>query len=264
MDLQKIIRISAVFLFAVLIIILALVFFFEKSENRESIIKNISGNISKNSFEQGGLSLVFDDGYETHYTLVYPLMKKYNLKGNVFILAEQTMFEGRELMSFSQAKELQDNGWEIGSHGLVHVCLNSINESDAENSIIQSKMILISRGLSINSFAYPYGCFYDKLKNITKNYYSSSKSLDWGYNDFSTLDKHKLYSKWVSKTNSPEEICSWIAYAKNNNKLLLLNFYYIDERKERNYDYLLEDFEKVLKCINNSRIEVKTINEAVK
>ena len=44
--------------------------------------------------------LTFDDGYESNYKLLYPLLKKYGIKGGVKIYIEKNIRTGSDLQSF--------------------------------------------------------------------------------------------------------------------------------------------------------------------
>jgi len=60
-----------------------------------------------------------------------------------------------------QAKEMAHSGYvEIGSHTTNHVNLKKASDSEAYNQLFQSKKKLSEiTGVTINSFAYPFGFF---------------------------------------------------------------------------------------------------------
>lgn len=65
--------------------------------------------------------ITFDDGSKSIYELVYPIMKKYNLKGTSFIIGSYTSLEltnSSNYLSLSQIKEIQQNypNFEFHSH----------------------------------------------------------------------------------------------------------------------------------------------------
>ncbi len=184
-----------------------------------------------NSFGEGAiLSLAFDDGYLAHYEIVYPLMEEYHFDGTLFILANQSgRFEGRELFAFEQAKEMQDSGWEIGSHTLNHPYLTELNKEEMETQLNSSKRILEENGLIISSMAFPFGDYNNEVLNITKKYYQSARPMEWGDNSVERYNQYKLKSKWVLSTNTPTEVCSWIMSARDRGLWLILDFHYVEE-----------------------------------
>lgn len=116
----------------------------------------ISGKIglAKNS-----VVLTFDDGYKDFYTVVLPLLKKYQAKATVFVI--NNTIGGRAYLDTEQIKELIDSGFvEIGSHTLDHVALKDKSALEQRRQIEESKINLEKRfNIKINTFAYPYGSF---------------------------------------------------------------------------------------------------------
>ena len=251
-----------IFLFFVIGLLFVLFLFSKTSSKNLDNFSNYSLENNSINNSLGVLTLVFDDGHNSTYGNVYPLMKKYGYNGTVFILTNQTKLEGHNLMSFEDAKILQEQGWEIGSHGLNHVCFTDIEVSEAKSSIIESKKILESHGIEVFGFAYPYGCNNNESNNFSKENYLYWRALNWGYNSL-TPDRNKIYSKWVDGKNNVSEICNWIINAKKENRWLLLTFHSVSQRKINHYDFNIRDFEEVLECINQSQIETKTIRRFI-
>jgi len=224
----------------------------------------INKNNIENSDKRGMVTLSFDDGILTHYTLAYPQMKEYGYNGTIYILTNWSgLFEGRQLINFEQAKELQDNGWEIGSHGLSHKSFILLSNVELDYELSKSKEILEKHDLVVHSISFPFGYFNEKVIEQTKRYYDSSRPLLNGYNDLNKLESFNLKSKWVKLENKPKEICSWVRYANNKGLWLILDFHYIGEKEERPWDESIGDFKYILQCINDSGIEVKTISEVI-
>lgn len=60
-------------------------------------------------------------------------------------------------MSFEELTELQEHGWEIGSHGVTHRSLLRLNDEEIIYELSESKRILEEKFGPIISYAYPYG-----------------------------------------------------------------------------------------------------------
>jgi len=220
--------------------------------------------MQQNNSKNGLLSLTFDDGLLAHYEVVYPLMKERGINGTAFILANFSgLFENQELMSFEQARKMQDSGWEIGSHTLDHKLLTILPDNKLENELQNSKKILEAHGFNIYSIAYPFGYQNEKVIEKAKKYYSIGRPMKWGYNLPNKIAPYLLSSKWIKEENSPEEVCSWIKKAKEENLWLILDFHYIGKEKRSNWDVPLSNFEKILDCVSSSGINVKTIKEVI-
>jgi len=242
--------------FVLLLVGILIIFFILIYSNSQNSIKNGKGIIT----------LDFDDGLKSQYEIAFKEMQKYGYNGTLFLLANQTgFFEGRELMTFQEAKEMQDYGWEIGSHGMIH---EFINEDNLYYQIVQSKNLLSSKGFVINSFACPKGCneSISDLRKIGEENYVTIRSLDWGENSLENYNSKKLSSKWVNNINTAEEVCNWLVDSNENNKWLILLFHGIDEKDNPNhpYDISAGNFKQILNCIDKIDMDVKTIREVLK
>ncbi|MCL4374292.1 polysaccharide deacetylase family protein [Patescibacteria group bacterium] len=122
--------------------------------------------------------LTFDDGYDDFYTVVFPLLKKYQVKATVYLIAD---FIGRPgFMNASQISQLVDSDLvEVGSHTLNHLYLKAVPPPIAEKEIVQSKKTLEQRfHITVKTFAYPYGAFNDAVEAMVKDAsYSAAVSV---------------------------------------------------------------------------------------
>ncbi len=124
--------------------------------------------------------LTFDDGYENNYDHLFPLLKKYDMKAVIYILADRKaktnywdLPEGEaehQLLRPDQILEMQRSGLvEFGSHSINHVRLNTLKKAAIEKEVAGSKKILEQfLKKPVHSFAYPYGNFNEEIKAITR------------------------------------------------------------------------------------------------
>jgi peptidoglycan/xylan/chitin deacetylase (PgdA/CDA1 family) len=221
-----------------------------------------------NTSVKGLVSFTFDDGLLTFYTKVYPSMKARGLNGTVYVLANWTenngRFENRDLLNFPQMREMQANGWEVGSHSLKHKKLTSLSDPELMEELQLSKIILEQNGLNITSVAFPGGYFDDRIVSTSSKYYQTSRPLFLGYNEKTNIDWHRLRSRWVMGANYNGDVCSWIAYAKEKDYWLILTLHNVEENKSTLWDTSLYDFNEILKCTVEMGVPVKTIREVAK
>jgi peptidoglycan/xylan/chitin deacetylase (PgdA/CDA1 family) len=113
--------------------------------------------------------VTFDDGYENNYKYAYPILKKYNAKGNIFVvyntIGKVNVWHNPKtevwinMATKEMLIEMDKSGvMEFGSHTMNHPKLANIDIEDAKWEIFESKKQLENLfQKEIIAFAYPYG-----------------------------------------------------------------------------------------------------------
>ena len=123
--------------------------------------------------------LTFDDGYKDNYDLLFPLLKKYNMKAVIYMVSDEKYNKWDveasgekkfDLMSKDEMLEMHKSGLvEFGGHTLHHPKLNTLTEKEQKHEIEENKIYLEETlGEKLCSFAYPYGIFNVTSKKIVK------------------------------------------------------------------------------------------------
>ncbi|WP_371371994.1 polysaccharide deacetylase family protein [Sporomusa aerivorans] len=98
----------------------------------------------------------FDDGYADNYLTALPIMKKYGLRGTVFVIAGQVGQSG--YLTWEQIRAMQVSGTEIGSHTFSHVALSELAQPQMLDELMRSKQTLETNlGRPVEFLAYPFG-----------------------------------------------------------------------------------------------------------
>lgn len=115
-----------------------------------------------------GISLTFDDGYESVYTEVFPEMTDRGITGTVFPVVGSIGRDNRwdvrlslkrfRHLSWRHLSELARSGFEIGSHTLSHRDLTRLGPRDLRRELRDSKHMLEDRvGVEVRAIAFPFG-----------------------------------------------------------------------------------------------------------
>ncbi|MGC8941928.1 MAG: polysaccharide deacetylase family protein [Sulfurihydrogenibium sp.] len=130
--------------------------------------------------QKNSIILTFDDGYRDFIKNAYPILKRYNAKAIVFVVAGLTdrfnlwdwekINVKKPLMDWEELRFLVSEGFEIGSHTITHPFLTKIPEKVAKSEIEDSKKILEDKlGVEVKTFCYPYGDYNEKVKDMVIN-----------------------------------------------------------------------------------------------
>ena len=139
-------------------------------------------DIAKKQYNENNLNLIltFDDGCESLYFNAFPILKKYEIKAVVYVVAKSIgaknlVWEQNEnkeplnILSKDQMLEMSAYGIEIGSHICDHVHLTNLSISNMKYELIESKRLLEEvLEQKIYSVAYPFGSYNTDVLKITE------------------------------------------------------------------------------------------------
>ncbi len=110
--------------------------------------------------------LTFDDGYKNNFTQLYPLLKKYNLKANIFLVAgfiQPTVGnipDESEFLHIDDIKKMSGDTVQFGLHSYDHKSYNDLTISQIEEDIRSCRTRLNHLNIFYQPcLAYTYGAF---------------------------------------------------------------------------------------------------------
>jgi peptidoglycan/xylan/chitin deacetylase (PgdA/CDA1 family) len=103
------------------------------------------------------VALTFDDGYESHYSKVYPLLKEMGMTATFFVITEKIGRPG--YLSWDELGEMVRGGMEVGCHSATHRDLTRTRSSATIDYEVSSPKAVLERklGVSVGYFCYPSG-----------------------------------------------------------------------------------------------------------
>jgi peptidoglycan/xylan/chitin deacetylase (PgdA/CDA1 family) len=88
----------------------------------------------------GQFALSFDDGHESSYSEIFPLLAERRWRGTFFVVAG--WIGGPNSLSWGQLRAMADAGMEIGSHSLTHPFINTLSPDAIRHEFAESKRML--------------------------------------------------------------------------------------------------------------------------
>jgi peptidoglycan/xylan/chitin deacetylase (PgdA/CDA1 family) len=111
------------------------------------------------------VAISFDDAYSSIFENAYPELKRRNWPFTVFVNTRPVNQENRGIMTWSQIKELVDNGVTIANHSVTHAHLPSVPAGLTMTQWLDQEILVAQQELQQrlgkigNMLAYPYGEF---------------------------------------------------------------------------------------------------------
>ena len=156
--------------------------------------------------------LTFDDGYDDNYTELLPLLRKYNVKATVFMIADAMGMQHK--MTEEQVREMADSGLvSIQSHGLTHADMDAMDEETLIRELGESQRILTRvTGRQPSVLCYPTGRYSDLTLEVAERYYNFGLKMVGG--QYNTADDPFLVSRYyVSRYTSLDSFAAMVAPA---------------------------------------------------
>jgi len=156
--------------------------FLEASNNNGEFLAESTSNIGKFSTLDGYLNFLKSTTHQQRENEITAVRKVAN-----------NFPEWARMLTWKEVNELQNQGFEIGSHAATHELLADLSISQQKLEIDDSySKILSHTGFEPSSFCYPNGDYNnDTLQLIANSKYTSAVTTNWGMN-FSDTNNFKL------------------------------------------------------------------------
>lgn len=156
--------------------------------------------------------LTFDDGYDDNYAELLPLLKKYNVKATVFVIAESVGWNHK--MDAAQIREMADSGLvSIQSHGWSHGDMDKMDRETLHFELRESQQTLTRLTGRIPSvLCYPTGRYSNLTLEVAQSYYNFGLKMTGGL--YNTSDDPYLVSRYyIARYTSLSTFASYLRRA---------------------------------------------------
>jgi peptidoglycan/xylan/chitin deacetylase (PgdA/CDA1 family) len=110
--------------------------------------------------------ITFDDGYRDNFTYMYPMLEKYGMKANIFLVPtflQKEIPESNPADEYLQVGDIQamnERFVEFGLHSYDHKSYKKLSPAEMSRDIAKSKAMLNQLQISFQPcLAFPYGAF---------------------------------------------------------------------------------------------------------
>lgn len=210
------------------------------------------------SFQRGVVTLVFDDGYQSVYDNVLPLLAKYRAPA-VFALPLHTAALAelkRALVPHSRWQALRQYGHEIAAHSINHQDLATL-PPDQLNRELQ----LPAEQLKATTLVYPGGSTNDVVTAAARRYYQAARTTRRGFEDIQPNDPLQLRTfDFTRKNFSPLKANILALAACLTNRWLIETYHIVDDHETEAWHAVrLTDFERHLAFLARLPLQITTI-----
>lgn len=214
-------------------------------------------------FNEGIVSIVFDDSQAGAYKNAVPVMREQGFTGTFYTVAENVDQPG--YMTRESLLDLYETGNEIGSNTLTHRDLLGLSSEEKDKEISRSREALVAMGLgNVEQFAAPFGKNDAETRSLARRYYRSQRNLEdqvpnYPYN----FDPFSIKAFVVDAKTDPARITSLVEQTKKNGGWLVLVYHDVATPDDWAYRIAPESFTSHMQSIRTSGIKVLTMTDAL-
>ncbi|WP_049927346.1 polysaccharide deacetylase family protein [Halopiger goleimassiliensis] len=136
--------------------------------------------------DQGRVLIQFQGGFESDYTLGYPVLSEYDIPASTFIATDRIRPHADatgDRLTEDQVAELADAGWTLGTVGARHRHLHEVDPDRLESDLLSPLEWFAERGYDdARYFGFPGGRFDGEMLEIVGEHY-----------DLGFADRHRAH-----------------------------------------------------------------------
>jgi peptidoglycan/xylan/chitin deacetylase (PgdA/CDA1 family) len=216
------------------------------------------------AFPSGAVTLSFDDGWRCVYDNALPVLEGAGVKSSHYVISKY-LDEKRSslLMKVDQIRDLVKRGHEIGCHSASHKHLANESSRVIRKEIIRSRRDLAEIVGRVETFAYPYGEYDDRVLDVVKRAgFSGARSLLDGLNRAGD-DPFLLKCKGITVQTTASEVKRWIDSARNENSWLILTFHQVDD-EGKPWSTTPQVLEAIIRHVSDMVLSTITVRDGIR
>jgi peptidoglycan/xylan/chitin deacetylase (PgdA/CDA1 family) len=159
-------------------------------------------------------------------------------------------------MTWAEITTLHNEGNEIAAHSRTHRDLTTLTFSEVQGEVGGSYQDLVTRGLTPNTFVYPYGGVNSNVERLVRSTgFSGARGSYFGLDGVSA-DKFNLHDILVNKTTPTSKIEKWIDQARVDKRWLVLELHDVLPRGGDEYSITPKKLLNLVSYIRQTGVEV--------
>jgi peptidoglycan/xylan/chitin deacetylase (PgdA/CDA1 family) len=170
------------------------------------------------SYEAGrdpgeNILLTVDDGWKSVMNIL-PILDAQQVPVTLYLYPVVIHKDVKQYINPDDLKVILQNKWiNYGCHSYTHPVLTKMDDAQLKHEVVDSKEKLEDwLGVTLNTFAYPYGMLNKRVENYCKKYYSIILGVNDGFNNVKTnrynLDRFIIYRN--TTFGEFTDMCGWI------------------------------------------------------
>jgi peptidoglycan/xylan/chitin deacetylase (PgdA/CDA1 family) len=221
-------------------------------------------------FKQPLISITFDDGWETTYSVAAPLLMQNGIHSTQYVTTG--LIGDPAYLSLDQVKALKNNGQQIACHTVTHPDLTTVDRTklDSELSGCQQYFLKNNLGKTVD-FAAPYGHTNSSVNNEVKKYFRSGRNTngditngmtDADVNLPNTVNQYEIIGVTVHSDTTVEQLQNAVDYTIAHNGWLVLTYHQAEEAGSK-FSLSSASLQKQLSYLSSTNVRIVTVGQVM-
>ncbi len=220
-------------------------------------------------FEEPLITVTYDDGYETTYSVAMPLLQKYGIRTTQYVLSGTS--DNPTYLNWKQIEHMQRAGHEIACHTIDHSNLTNLSDADLHNQLKTCKAELSKRFGTIHNFAAPYGAQNAKTQSVISQYFTSQRNTVGDpkngadaadVNIAHNFNRNNIIGVTVRSDTTLVDLQKLIAYTKKHNGWLVLTYHQANDHGSV-YSLDTDTMDRQLRYLSGTDVRIVTVQDAL-
>ncbi|MEK7594184.1 MAG: polysaccharide deacetylase family protein [Patescibacteria group bacterium] len=221
-------------------------------------------------FEEPLISITFDDGWETDYSVAAPLLMKDGIRSTHYIVTG--LLGDPAYMSLDQVKALKGSGQQVACHTVTHPDLTKIDATQLNNELEGCRKFFLQEDLGdTKDFAAPYGHTNQAATAAINHFFRSARNTDGDLsNDVTDADVnlpsnfnvHNVIGVTVRSTTTIAELQQAVQYATEHKAWLVLTYHQAEEEGSK-FSLSSRSLKKQLDYLSSTSIRIVTVGKVM-
>ena len=213
--------------------------------------------------DHGVATVSLDDGTIGQYMYARPVLRKNNLHGTYYLISDALGW-GSDTINPDQARELLDEGNEIGNHTRDHKDLAKLTTAQVTAEFADAQQAIESQvGVRPSTCAYPYGSNTAAVLAEAAKQFEGCRSNQGGFNERGRLAAYNLFSYYVQRGTTAAEIREAAEEARTSNTWVVFVYHGVEPKPEGADDVTPTLFAAHMDAIVSTGIPVQTMESAL-
>lgn len=210
----------------------------------------------------GLVTICYDHSSKSIFDNAFPLHQSYGYPGVNYILPSNV--GNRGMMTIAQLQELEQAGWETGSHSKNHIHFKELRDREIRQQLLQPKEWLQKNGLQYASFAYPFWFDTDPYP-VVSEYHASAVKCFGNKTNIPPINRYNLERIMLDSGLANDELTDLLDQAVIQGGWVIFYTHSVTEANQTpaNHGINQQRLNELFQEIKNRGLKVVTVSEGV-